>query len=138
MTQTNMQSGKSRPVRDHSPVRPVRVYDGPKVHGGVYPRLDGPVYVHETPSAPTTSLAGAAKAKKTATEAKPAKGSRFGFKTGVAVGTTAAVGTAVGVGLATGAITGEDIADGFADAGEDVGEAIVDAAEDVADFVTRA
>merc|ERR1719158_747959 len=86
MTQTNMQSGKSRPVRDHSPARPVRVHDGPKVHHGVYPRLDGPtLYVHETPSAPSapsapvpsapaTSLAGAAKAKKTATEAKPAKG----------------------------------------------------------------
>jgi hypothetical protein len=156
MTQTNVKSGKSRPVRDtssyhsgskghgkgHGKGGPVQDHDG-KGGGPVRVHGSGDVYVHETPTAPPAPSAPAAEKP----EAKPApkKESRFGFKTGVAVGTTAAVGTAVGVGLATGVITGEEIGDAFKDAGEaiagaaeDVGEFIVDAADDVADFVTGA
>merc|ERR1719161_950154 len=157
LTQTNLKTGKSRPVREAPSKAPKPT---PSAGPAKYPKLTKPtgdihvhpkpstppIYVHHTPSAPPAAPVPAVPATPAKTEAKKPetkKRSGPGFLAGMAFGTVAAAGAGVGVGLATGAITTDgigdvaaDVGDALADVAEDVGEAIEDAALDVADFVT--
>ena len=158
MQQTNLKTGKSRPVREAAAAKkPAPKPSAPAAYPKLHKPTPGDIYVHHTPSAPpaplvvapTTPVAPTPVAPTTPekTEAKKAaetkKRSGPGFFSGMAAGTVAAAGAGVGIALATGAITTEDIGDVAADVGDamagvaaDVGDAVLDAAEDAADFVT--
>merc|ERR1719421_2254700 len=112
MTQTNMNTGKTRPVREVGAKKAdkdekVKVHDT-GVH--VYPIISAPS-AGPAPSAPATRPPPTVPAAPAVAPAAPAKKGGAGFGTGMVVGVGAAAAAGVGIGLATGAITTDDITD---------------------------
>merc|ERR1719281_2387656 len=127
MSQTNVKTGKSRPVRESpsktAPAKHAPKPSAPSAGPAKYPKLSKPsagdIYVHTTPSAPPPVVPAAPTTPEKTDAKKPeAKRKGAGFFTGMAVGTVAAAGAGVGIGLATGAITTDDIGDAAAEVGD--------------------